>query len=184
MDMVQAPMDASNYDLITQTAANAKSAGLNGLPDDAVFPANADHPKIHLGWSNASDGPNSRVVKMGGTFNIKVPSDTYTQLQVYALSTEGKSTIQFTLNYADLSTDVQTIVFGDWYDDPAPAGQFFIVNGLNRIGGAPAQTVDFAADPAIAGVNLSPNPAKTLVSVDVNHLVSGGWFVFYGAAGW
>src|SRR5262249_2536449 len=151
-------------------------------PDDAAFPADENHPHIQLGWRNSNDGPNSRVVKAGGTFTIPVPADTYTQLQVYALSTEEQPQIPFTLKYADMTTDGNTVTFPDWYDDPAPAGQFLIVDGLNRVGAAPAQKVDFSADPAIAGVSLSPDPAKTLVGVDVNHLASNGWFVFYGAA--
>ena len=183
LDATQVPMDGSGYDLLT-AAVGKQLGGANavGLPNNATFAADANHPLVHLGWDNSNDGPNSRVVKSGFSFTLPVPVDTYAQLQVYGLSTEGTSSMQFTLTYSDATTDIRNITFPDWYTDPAPAGQFFLINGLDRIGAG--LVFDSSKDPAVAGVNLNPNPAKTLVSVFVNHLASNGWFTFYGSTGW
>jgi hypothetical protein len=185
LDSVQTGIDGQSNGMPTQSVATALG-GANGvgLPDNATFAADGNHPLVHLGWDNANNGPNSRIVLTNGSFTLPVPADTYTQLQVYAISSEGPSAMKFTLTYSDATTDVRNITFGDWYDDPAASGLFFLINGLDRIGPPPGQMYQPEHDPAMAGTNLNPDPAKTLVSVQAMHLASNGWFVFYGATGW
>jgi hypothetical protein len=184
IDAVQDGVDGQANKLATQSVADKLHAGFVNvaLPDTGTFAADGNHPFLQLGWNNANDGFNSRIVKQGGTFTIPVPADTYTQFQVYAVSSEGNSSMQFTLHYSDGSTDVRNITFGDWYNDPAGTGTFFIINGLDRVTATGAYEVQ--KDPAMAGANLNPTTTKTLTSVDVNHLTSNGWFVFYGATAW
>jgi EGF domain len=183
LDTTQSGIDGVGNNLMTQSAANQIRPGFTnaGIPDDATFAADANHPLLKLGWSNADDGPNARIVK-SGSFTITVPSRTYTQFQIFAVSTEGKSVMQFALNYDDGTTETRNVTFGDWYDDPAPAGTFYIINGLDRA--TNTNTYQQERDPAIAGANLNPNTGKTLTSVVVNHQPSVGWFVFFGALGW
>src|SRR5262249_11654312 len=128
------------------------------------------------------NGANCRVVKSGGTFTISVPARSYTQLQVYAVSSEGQSKMQFTLSYSDGSTDTRSIAFGDWYDDPPATGTFYVIDNLDRIDAS--NRYEGEHDPALAGASLNPDTTKTLTNVAVNHLTSTGWFVFYGAAAW
>ena len=174
-------MDASGFSLLTQSVATALggSAG-KGLPDDGFFPANTAHPDVKLHFRNDDDGPNSRVLKAGESFSFAVPVASYQQVQLYALSTEGKSTVKVTLTYADATTEARSVTLGDWFDDPAPAGQFFLVDGLDRFGNSGYVA---AHDPAISGVNLAPNTLKKLVSVTVEGQGTGV-VTFYGATAW
>jgi hypothetical protein len=184
LDATQDGIDFNRNNMVTQSAANQIRPGSTnyGLPDNATFAADGNHPVLHLGWDNANDGPNSRIMKPGdASFTIPVPADTYTQFQVYAISSEGTSSMQFTLNYSDGTTDTRTVSFADWFNNAA-TGTFYVIDGLDRI--TSTMTYEASHNPAMVGANLTPNAAKTLTSVAVNHQTSNGWFVFYGAAGW
>jgi hypothetical protein len=182
LDPTQTALDGSGYVLVTQSAATALGgSGAHGLPNDAYFPANASHPEVKLHWNNADDGPNSRLMKPGDSFSFAVPMTTYTQVQIYGLSTEGASSVKFTLTYSDASTDVRTITFPDWFADPAAPGQFFLIDGLDRVGSGVFQP---SRDPAISGVNLDPNPGKELVSITLLSSTTSNRFTLFGAAAW
>ncbi|MDB4938068.1 MAG: uncharacterized protein JWP87_5040, partial [Labilithrix sp.] len=184
LDPLQDSIDGTGYKMVTQSAADQLRPGkVNyGLPDNAIFAKDANHPALHLTWDNADNGFNSRIVKTNETFTIPVPETTYTGFQVYMVSSEGPSSMQFTLNYSDGTTDVRNVTFNDWFNDPAGAGTFYVIDGLDRVGAGNAY--DPVHDPDLVGANLSPNAAKTLTSVVVKHLTSNGWFVFFGAAAW
>jgi hypothetical protein len=181
IDPTQDAMDGSGFDLATQSVVTSKSGTL-GLPNDGTFPADANHPQLHLGWNNANDGPNSRILLPGDTVWFEVPKETYAGLQIYALSTEGGALAQITLTYGDQSTDVRNINFGDWASASAPPSVFVLASGLNRIGNAKV------IDPTVvymAGANLSPDPSKKVMMVGVSNTPGNtGRIVFYGAAGW
>jgi hypothetical protein len=179
LDTIQTAIDGSDFKLMTQSAARMFSSAGVGLPDDAFFAANAQHPNIQLHWNNNDDGLNSRFMNAGESFTFPVPATTYGQVQVYGLSTEGSSTLQFTLAYSDGTSDSRLITFVDWFNDPAPFGQFYIIDGMDRY----AASYVAARDPAITGVNLSPNSAKTLTSVTVAQPTTS-FFVFLGALGY
>jgi hypothetical protein len=182
LDATQDGMDGSGYMLPTQSAAiEVGGADAAGLPEDAFFPADANHPDVRLHWTNADNGPNSRVMKApGDSFSFAVRPRIYIQVQIYALSTHGTSIVEFTLHYSDGSTTLRKVTFPDWLTDPAASGQFFLVNGLDRY-----KTGSFQSnhDCAISGVNLDPDQQKILVSVTVAQPVTD-WFVFYGATAW
>jgi Calcium-binding EGF domain/EGF domain len=181
LDPTQTSMDASGFAFLTQSVATALGgpAG-NGLPDDGRFPANADHPDVKLHFRNDDDGLNSRVLRAGESFSFAVPVASYQEVQIYALSAEGKSAVKLTLTYADATTEARQVTLGDWFDDPSPAGQFFLVDGLDRFG---AGGYVAAHDPAISAVNLAPNPQKKLASVTVAGQ-GAGIVTFYGATAW
>ena len=183
LDPVQDAIDGTGYMMVTQSAANQLRPGSTnyGLPDNATFAKDANHPALHLTWDNADDGFNSRIVKTGDTFTIPVPPTTYTQFQVFTVSSEGSSSMQFTLNYDDGTSDVKNVTFADWFNNAA-AGTFYVIDGLDRVGAG--NTYDAAHNPDLVGANLNPNVAKTLTSVVVKHLTSNGWFVFFGATAW
>ena len=63
--------------------------------------------------------------------------------------------------------------------DPPPQGQFYLIDGLDIVANGITELVQ---DPAIFGANLNPDPAKTLISIDLDGSV--GTFVFLGATGW
>jgi hypothetical protein len=179
IDPTQTTIDGTN-DLPTQSVATKLGGpGAHGLPDNAFFPADANHSAVQLHWSNSDDGPNSRVVMAGDAFTFNVPSDRYTRLQLYGYSTNGASSVAFTLSYDDATTDVVNVTFVDWYSDPAPPGQFILINDLDRFANG---AVDMDHDGAIFGINLAPDPAKKLVSVYTTQ-IGPGILVFLGATG-
>jgi len=110
-----------------------------------------------------------------------VPPGNYTQLQLFGLSTEGSTTIDVTLTYADTTTTTATYAIADWFGGTT-ADQFVLVNGLMRIDNTnlSAGGVDNRPIPGINGTNTNPNSAKQLVSVKIAN-TGGGFFVFYGA---
>lgn len=183
LDATQDSMDGSNYKFITRSAIQtlAPNEVTHALPDDAVFAADANHPALKLGWNDANDGPNSLIVKANESFTMTVPADNYSQLQIYATSTEGNSSVFCLLTYDDGTNETRVLTFLDWYSDPPGAGTFYVTDGLDRYGTA---SLDVARDPAIFGASLNPDPLKKLSSVKVTHDISSRSFVFYGATAW
>jgi hypothetical protein len=179
LDTTQTAIDRSNFTLITQSVARMFSTTGVGLPDDAFFPANADHPDIQLHWNNSDDGVNSRLSTTTDTFTFAVPAAHYEQVQVFGLSTEGPTTLEFTLTYDAGTPDVRTVTFPDWFTDPVPAGVFYIIDGMDRFSTGYVS----ARDPAVAGASLAPDATKTLVSITVTKPATN-FFVFLGALGY
>jgi hypothetical protein len=174
-------MDLTGNDLVTQSKASQLYGTGVGLPDNALFAANAVHPQVRLSWTNASNGSNSRVVKDTTPFTFSVPPRAYGQLQIYALSTEGSTTANFTVTYSDNTTNGGTAVtIADWFNPPT-AGQFSLVTGLDRIRNGTSVSNGGAA---IFGVNLNPDMSKAVKQVTIARVDPGGFLVFYGAAGW
>jgi hypothetical protein len=179
-DPTQESIDQSTMMLITQSAAQALDPSGVGLPDDAFFGVNTQHPDVQLHWRNDDNGVNSRFLRKGESFTFSVPMTTYTEVQVYGLATEGGALVDFVLTYSDGTTDTRNVKFIDWFNDPPAPGQFFLIDGLDRYG---SSGLDVARDPAISGVNLAPNKAKQLVSIKVAQ-PSTNYFVFFGALGY
>jgi hypothetical protein len=174
-------MDASNFDFMTQSKATQLSPGGLGLPDNAFFAAVANvHPNVQLRWSNAN-GPNSRVVKDGTAFTFPVPQAVYTEIQIFAVSTEGSTSVDVTVTYDDNSTNGGvTIAVADWFK-AVNTGQFRIIEGLDRIQNG--TTFVNAKTPGITGFNVTPGTSKAVKQVTITRQ-SGGYFVFYGATAW
>jgi hypothetical protein len=173
-------MDRTGNDLMTQAKADQLAGSATGLPDNALFPANGSHPQVQLHWSNASNGPNSRVVKDTTPFMFLVPQRVYAQIQIYAVSTEGSTTADVTVTYSDNTTNVIVVTLADWFTPPAP-GQFPLVTGLDRIQNGATLSNPGAG---IFGVNLYPDTSKAVKQVTITRAAPGGFLVFYGAAGW
>jgi hypothetical protein len=176
-------MDASAYVLMTQSYASAEFAGGSGLPDSGFFPANGDHPAVQLYTTNAGDTLNARFSGTDGdAYTIAVPERPYNQVQIYATSTEGSTTVTFTLHYDDGTTDTRTIAIADWFTDPPNPGQSYLIDGLDRHSIADGLT-DPAHDPAIFVVNLNPDPSKALTSVDVSKPAASSRLIVFAATG-
>jgi len=176
-------MDGSAYVLMTQSYASAESAGGSGLPDNGFFPANGEHPAVQLYATNAGDAPNARFSGTDGdAYTIAVPERPYNQIQIYATSTEGSTTVTFTLNYDDGTTDTRTVAIADWFTDPPNPGQSYLIDGLDRHSIGDGLT-DPAHDPAIFVVNLNPDPSKALTSVDISKPAASSRLIVFAATG-
>jgi hypothetical protein len=182
-DPTQDAIDGSNYVALTQGVASALGgSSAVGLPNDGSFAANASHPAVQLAYRNDDNGNNAARVLATGPLAIDVPDGPYTQLQVFGISTEGSAALTFTLHYCDGTTATRSITFPDWFNDPPPAGTFYLIDGMDRagIGG----TYQASRDPAAFGVSLAPDATRVLVSVDVAiATTSTARFFLLGATG-
>jgi hypothetical protein len=202
LDNTQDPMDATNHCFATSTVVQTwpNQPASAGLPDDGVFPADimgGTHPIIQLHWNNNEDNmtaKNSRIVLPGEpAFTIPINAQ-YDQIQVYGVSAEGASAMDFTIHYADNTTDVRTIPFNDWFNSNPDPATFFLVANLTR-GYAKDQAGNLGGTytgenphPSVTAANLNPQASKKVVSIDVQHTPSlpniKGWFTFYGVTAW
>lgn len=176
-------MDKTNYDFLTNSKAQQLSVTGAGLPDDASFGAVAGvHPKVKLHWSNTLNQLNSRVVMDSTPFTFAVPQANYSQVQIYGLSTEGSTTINVLVTYADNSTNGTgvTLAISDWFNDPS-VDQFALIDNLDRIQGG--TVLDAVKNPGIFGSNLNPDTTKAVKQITVTNKGTG-YFVFYGAVAW
>jgi hypothetical protein len=176
-------IDGSNYAYMTASRAAARGVGSGaGLPDNGTFPADGNHPAVQLYSVDASEGNNVRLSVAGQSYTIPVPNRQYAQAQLFAVCTEGAATMTFTLHYSDASTDTRVMVVPDWTSGGPGSDEFYLTSGLAREsnGDHAVQSVNAS----IFGLNLNPNPAKTLVSIDVANPGSGNQrFVLFAAGG-
>ena len=176
-------IDGSANVIMTRAAAmQVGGANAVGLPDNGFFVANKDHPDVQLAANNNNDGKkNARLLVKAGAFSVPLVARTWKLIQLYAISTEGASTLVVTLNYLDGTSDQTMVKINDWYTHPAGAGQFYLIDGLDRysIGN---NKYDPARTPGMVGFNLNVNPNKPTKSFDLT-LQAGGWLVYFGAMG-
>ena len=182
LDTVQNGLDS--YSFLTQSAATAMyPSNPNGLPDNAFFPANAQHPDVHLSYSNADDGNNACWRSGIASFSFGVPALTYERLDLFVTSAAAATTIDVTLNYADGSQETVTgMAVPDWFHNTSQAYQYYLIDGLDRANNN-ASSYHNANNPAIFGLMVYPDDSKFLTSVDIDKTASGGNLVFYGATG-
>lgn len=179
-------MDGSGYDLYTAAVASANFVS-GGFPSNGLFPTNGtQHPVVQLHVADPSTAPNSVLLdgpspNNATSLTFAVPPNQYTQLQIYATSTEGSSSLTITLTYADTTTGTVTLTVPDWGQAASATGAVFALSSsLGRIGTGQYDTNDTFA---IYGANLGPDSTRSLVNVSVKTAGSGR-LVFYGATGW
>jgi Ca2+-binding RTX toxin-like protein len=183
-DTTQDGIDKSNSNLITQSFA-ATTAGGIGLPDNGLFAANNFHPEIQLQYRNYNDGNNVRLIKTTtGSFDLEVEQNTYSQVHIAALSTEGSSNIRLKFTYSDRTTDFSSAAtVPDWFDDiTETTSLYYLLNGMDRANSK--GTIQTAKDPALFGLQfVNPNALKTVTNISVEKTSSTGYLSFFGATG-
>jgi Ca2+-binding RTX toxin-like protein/methionine-rich copper-binding protein CopC len=166
-----APITGINIDtLVTQSFATFKvGANGNGLPDNGFFAANAYHPDVQLGYNNTNNGNNAKVLTTNGTsFTIPVTPNQYSEIHLFATSTNGNAGMQVTFNYSDGTTGTSTATVSDWFDEITETpSNYYLINGMDRSTDTTGTAYTDVNDPAIFGLRFSPNPAKTLQSITV-----------------
>jgi hypothetical protein len=182
LDPTQDPMDIHLNYLATESAMKALDSS-GGVPDDAFFAATKDNPNVQLHWDNASDGPNARAIHPNQgptTFSFDVPEHSYEHFQVYMVSTDGDSTVDFTLTYSDNSSDMQKMVVRDWFFPPE-ANATLLVAGLRQVS---SSGPNLNAGATISAVNLKTDPSKILSKVVIWKEPGAQSIVFFGASAW
>lgn len=177
---LQTPSDSF---VITQSAANQLAGGGGGgigINDSGTYLANgAQTYDVVMGFTNATPTGTNTVLRettVGSTFTFNVPSNNYSQFAIFGSSGNGSSTLQITLNYTTGSPTVLTgVTFPDWFSGnpgnsaASAAGTYFALTpAMSRdhvTGGY--QAPDSPAGAFIYGINLGPDPTRTLTSVTV-----------------
>ncbi|MEG3835081.1 DUF4347 domain-containing protein, partial [Microcoleus sp. Z1_C3] len=158
--------------LITQSFATEKGgASGNGLPDNGFFAANAFRPDVQLGYNNTNNGNNAKVLTTNGTsFNFAVTPNQYSQIHLFATSTNGSAEMQVTFNYSDGTNGTGTAtVVPDWFDEiTETSSSYYLIDGMDRSSDTAGTGYQNANDPALFGFMFNPNPAKTLQSITVS----------------
>jgi hypothetical protein len=179
-------MDGSGYDFYTTAVATTQGI-LGGLPANGQFAASdPQNPFIQLHLNDPSTAANSLLLNGpspndGQSFTFTVPAFGYSQVQLYGTSTEGASSLDVTLTYADASMDTTSVSVPDWGTNAGSGPVFVLAGNLGRLGSG---TFEKSYAFALYGANLYPDVARSLVSVTVTHSGTSGRYVFYGATAW
>jgi hypothetical protein len=179
-------VDAADGFVTSSLAAHLGQAG-PGLPDDGVFPENADHPEIVLHFSNdaPATAPQAHLLVGAGAIQFPVPAATYSKIFLSLTSSRGDSTLGVTMAYEDGTTSVSTLTLPDWgTGDPLPTSPpifFSIVSGLHKWN-AQDMSVDTPTH-GITGVVLTPSPTKILNEVELAQTSEMPYLTLWGATG-
>lgn len=194
LDPTQDPIDlgtftTDNFCFPTASAA-LRLAGVatpDGVPDDALFPADAYHPDVQLWWRNDDDGRNGRRTAAAiDRFTLDVPVARYTELHLFATSGDGDSVVTVTVEYDDLTSAQFPFTVPDWFDDlPLTQDSYRLIDGRDRVqvGSGPGIPYEYQDrnDPAIFGQRLVLDPGRTVASVIVDRTDTTGVLDFFGA---
>ena len=167
IDDTQKSVDASSVSLITQTAARLLpdcTDDPDGLPNDGVFPANDDHPRVDLAYDNASDGRNAWRSSAPGSFRVLVPQARYRSMHVFATSGDGGSTIRVKLLFVTGDPVVKQLTVPDWFSHTKVG--YDLIDGMDRGEPDGSQCYDENAA-AIYGFKISTNPQRKLKAVRI-----------------
>jgi hypothetical protein len=185
-----APMDA-NIDgaggLCTLSAAKILGGSTDHvIPDNAVYPANDKHPEVVLAYAN-DDGKKKfarRHAQGEDSFDLTIPEGNYAKLLLLVTSGQGASDIDVTLTYKDGTTENKPFTVPDWWPDlkpPVDAYCTYVVFNMSKW--TPHGIIGSElSHHNIFGLNISPNPDKSLVKVTV-HKHQKGIMCFWGATG-
>nr|WP_329626331.1 Ig-like domain-containing protein [Planktothrix agardhii] len=188
-DSTQDGLSSGNEALITQSFASFKNnANGNGLPNSGFFRANAFSPNVQLGYNNTNDGKNAKVITANNTpFTFNVTPNKYSEIHLFATSTNGEAGIQVQFNYSDGSNVKSTATVPDWFEEiPTPSfNRYSLIDGMDRSLDTTGANYQDANNPAIFGFGFKPNPAKTLQSITVNKTsgATNNWLGVFGGTG-
>ena len=183
-----APMD-NNIDgaggLATLSAAKILGGSTDHvIPDNALYPATADHPDIQLAYAN-DDGKKKFARRSTGedTYDLTIPDGNYAKLFLMMSSGQGPSDIDVTLTYKDGSTDVKHLTCPDWWPGLKPGETYRVevVQNMSKWTGHGIISSELKGH-NIYGINVQPDPAKSLVKITVKKQKKG-ILCFWGATG-
>jgi uncharacterized repeat protein (TIGR02543 family) len=160
-DIVRGQDDAGSFDpccaFVSSSVASANgSPAEDGLPDDGVFTAAAEYPRVELAAFNES-GDNAWKVTGTPAFTASVTPGNYNELHVFASAGDagvGKfATFRLTVTYADGSRKSGEFEVADWFDDNAIVTdtRYYLINDMDRWNGS---SYEDANNPAVFGFRL------------------------------
>ena len=151
------------------TEAAAQKIGepfMQALPDDGVFPATAQHPRVELLFTNASaTGNQVRRSLAADEYTVVTPSRRYRQLWIFVMSGMGESTLHLSLNYADGTVTKRVLIVPDWYCSVSD-GDARRINLATNLGKWSKDNHLMEKDHHyLHGVDLAPDSRRELVKV-------------------
>lgn len=168
----------------TKAAAEALgSKGVGALPDNGFFPANDEHPKVQLHFTNTKGSAFQAFALSGrGAFDLTVPGRAFSSLQLYLTSAEGPSNLRVVLHYYDGTVDTVDKTLPDYaYAPPDADPDFFALAGNLAKWDAHVQLKELGHH-FIYGFNVQPDVKKALVGITVMKQANG-YLLFWGATG-
>jgi len=178
---------AGSEGMATQAAAvSLKGKAEAALPNDGIFPANADHPEVVLHFSNA-DGSGFQVLYLAqeGEFSFDVPLKKYSKMFLCLTSgAAGPAPLKVTLIYQDGTTEVRDIVCPDWWnnlDDKNNPNKDIVYIAFNMDKWGRENRVHEKEHHHIFGIDVHPAPDKVLASIKVHK--TRPVVCFWGATG-
>jgi hypothetical protein len=176
---------ATNFAFLSQSAAVAAGCpSPAGLPDDGFFPANADHPDVHLSFSGGS-GLNTRRSNGAEFYNVTTGAGGghFSAVHVFFASGDGNTTVSVILSYFEGGPSGFTLTVPSWLG-PAVPPAYSLFDGGDRIAPDAPFSCDDANTAAIFGYNLPANPNKTLAVVSIERKDNTTAVLnFFGATG-
>ena len=151
----------------------------NGLPAHGSFVTNVvgDHY-----WKMAPDYHTNNVILVGhanggrtplvksGTFNLTAPAK-FGALSFLGCSGNGPVTVQYTIHYADASTESDNFAVYDWFNAATPvinaAGRLSVGGGLANIDAVGCKVFQF-------DINVG-NPSGIITSIDIAYANAAPW---------
>jgi len=172
----------------TQAAARAAvGQTANGLPDNGQF-LDASNNVIQL-LPYTGNNVVRRNAANTAAFTVNVTPNVYQSLTIFATSGDAPSTITLGLNYSNGTVTVPGVPVPDWFSDVGdagfPAGEGYLVNGLDRTLTAGAGFED-SNDPAIFAIPIqSPtlDPSRLLNSITITRTSTTGTLNVFGVTG-
>ena len=203
LDGAPDPLDPRSGNLRSAlTVSGALASGATALQATPNFPDNGFFPMgvsgntmtfdVQLGYSNNDNGVNAirlTETEAGTPVNIGLlpaQQGQYNNFFLFLTAAEGDQLFNFALNYSDASSSTFTnITATDWFNDPAPAGHLYLIDGMDRTSNGPS---GFSSqnDSAVFAIPFTPDSSKTLVSFSITKLsnlaASGDTITVFGAS--
>ena len=174
--------DGDGYLTLSAALANGDKEP-HALPDDPLYPATDSHPAVKLYYANA-DSLASQAWSIAGVGGggFAVPHAKYKSFFIAVTSSEGPSTLKVQFSYQDGDEEKDFIV-PDYYNDIPPADTnkiSYLAHDLAKWGNKNNMTEKNHHN--IDLLNITPNPARRLLSIDVQKEKSG-YLVIWAVAG-
>ena len=203
LDGAPNPLDPRTNNLRSAlTVSGALASGATSVqatpnfPDNGFFPATVSGNTltfdVQLGYSNTDNGNNAiRVLETNAGTPVTIPlqlaqQGQYSNFFLFATAAEGNQLFDFALNYSDATSTLFTSnTVSDWFNDPAPTGQLYLIDGMDRTGNGPAGFSN-QDDTAVFAIPFIADSSKTLVSFTITKLsnltASGDTITVFGAS--
>jgi hypothetical protein len=178
--------DGTGDGFLTHSAAEFNGdINAHALPDNPVYPANAQHPEIVLHYNNA-DSVHSQTANLAGEgeFLIKVPKDHYSAIYLGLTSAQGATALQFELKYAN-GIETKDYLLPDWYDsvsDKTP-NLSYVVSDLAKWAKKNKMPGNEKSHHNIHLLKLDIDPARKLTAIKLVKKTKESYLLLWSATG-